>query len=460
MAELSSEAAVGVAKDLLKVRNSEHGELSRIHEYLEGDCIPGYIPRDAKEEYRWIAKQSNVNILPKIVDAHAQSLYVSGYRSPEDETTNLPAWVDHWQANRMDARQTGTHRATLAYGASYVQVLPGDTAPAWSPFTPRDMTCVYEDATNDEWPQWALTCDREGDKLSMTVLGPEYRYILTAKNVDSTPDLVAVERHGVPWTPVVRFLSEYTLDDESRGLVAPLIPIQDQINLTTFNGLVSQVAGAFPQKWATGMDIPRDEQGRPVEPFKAAVTRLWVGEGEGTRFGSFDATDLKGYLDFREDSIRLACTIGSVPPHTVLGALANLSAEAMAAAEIQKTRAEDEYRILFGESWEQVFRLSRFIGGDSSAVSDTAAEVVWKDTEARSWSQVVDAAVKLRSLGMPMAFVAETLGVTPQQMPQLLDDIAAEADMAAVSQAKAFGVTGMTVDGHVADPGMTDGQVA
>lgn len=450
MAELSSEAAVGVAKDLLKVRNSEHGELSRIHEYLEGDCIPGYIPRDAKEEYRWIAKQSNVNILPKIVDAHAQSLYVSGYRSPEDETTNLPAWVDHWQANRMDARQTGTHRATLAYGASYVQVLPGDTAPAWSPFTPRDMTCVYEDATNDEWPQWALTCDREGDKLSMTVLGPEYRYILTAKNVDSTPDLVAVERHGVPWTPVVRFLSEYTLDDESRGLVAPLIPIQDQINLTTFNGLVSQVAGAFPQKWATGMDIPRDEQGRPVEPFKAAVTRLWVGEGEGTRFGSFDATDLKGYLDFREDSIRLACTIGSVPPHTVLGALANLSAEAMAAAEIQKTRAEDEYRILFGESWEQVFRLSRFIGGDSSAVSDTAAEVVWKDTEARSWSQVVDAAVKLRSLGMPMAFVAETLGVTPQQMPQLLDDIAAEADMAAVSQAKAFGVSGMTADGQVA----------
>ena len=97
MAELSSEAAVGVAKDLLKVRNSEHNELTKIHEYLEGDCIPGYIPRDAKEEYRWIAKQSNVNILPKIVDAHAQSLYVSGYRSPEDETENLPAWVDHWQ---------------------------------------------------------------------------------------------------------------------------------------------------------------------------------------------------------------------------------------------------------------------------------------------------------------------------------------------------------------------------
>ena len=51
---------------------------------------------------------------------------------------------------------------------------------------------------------------------------------------------------------------------------------------------------------------------------------------------------------------------------------------------------------------------------------------------------------------MPMAFVAETLGVTPQQMPQLLDDIVAEADMAVVSQAKAFGVSGMTADGQVA----------
>lgn len=435
---LSPDEAVDVAKVLLGAYRAEYKTLHEIHEYVEGEPRRPYMPKDAKTEFRWIAEQSQVNYLPKVIDSHVSSLFVDGYRSPET-TDNLPAW-SQWQSNRMDARQTGVHFAALEYGFAFVSVLPGDKGPAWQPFSPRQMTCAYADTVNDEWPEWALTVARKGDGLGVSLLGPEYRYLFTAKDVDSAPEFAGQERHGVPWTPVVRFVSEFVLDDAPEGLVRPLMPLQDQINLTTFNGLVAQVYGAFKQKWVTGFDVPKDESGRPIEPFKAAVSRLWVAEGEATKFGQFDSEDLAGFLAWREDTVRALCTTADVPPHTILGALANLSSEALAAAEISKTRAEDVWRLLFGESWEQCFRLSRWISGDAAAVDDVSAQVVWRDTEARSAAQMVDAAVKLKSIGFPTRYIAEMLGVAPQDIPQLLDDIDAETTQQAVAQARSFGV--------------------
>ena len=436
---LTAEQAAAVAADLLAVRREDYAELHRIHEAAEGDIPPGYIPRDARQEFRWLVEQSPVNLISKIVDSHVASLFVDGYRSPEAKE-NLESW-SQWQANRMDARQTGVHRCALEYGTSYVRVLPGDTAPAWAPFSPRDLTAVYADSVNDEWPEYAMTVKGEDSRLAVDVIAPDFIYHFTAKNADDTrPEFTGADRHGVPWCPVVRFQSDYSLDDDSRGLVEPLMSLQAQVNLTSFSLMIAMQFSAFKQKWVSGLELPRDEQDRPIEPFKAAVNRLFVAEGEGTKFGQFDATDLGQYLAAREDAVRLMSTIGNVPPHTVLGALANLSAESLAAAEVSKTRYEDTVRLLFGEAWEQTFRLSRYVAGETEAVNDVSAQVVWRDTEARSQAQITDAAVKLRSIGFPISYIAEMLGTAPQDLPQLLADIDAETTSKAVAQAQSFGV--------------------
>ena len=445
---LTLDEATDVAATLLAKRNAEYERLDLIHDYLAGKSAPVYVPRDAREEYRWIAKQSRVNVLPLVVDTIAQNLYVDGYRSTESGV-NAPQW-GQWQANRMDARQTGVHRAALTYGVSYVQVLPGDMGPAWSPFSPRTMTAVYDDPINDEWPDYALTVTASiGGGVDVAVIGPECRYRFTAPNVneDSRPEYVGQDVHGVPWCPVVRFVNTYDLDGQVRGEVAPLVPLQDQINLTTFNLLVAQVFGAFRQKWVTGMDVPKDDQGRPVEPFKAAVNRIFVGEGADTRFGDFNSTELRGYLDSRESTLRNLATIAQVPPNHLIGQMANMSAEALAAAEVQQTRKVAERKALFGESWEQVLGLSGQLTG---AAVDPTAEVVWRDTEARSAAQIVDAAVKLRGIGFPIPYLAEMIGLTPQATETLLTHIEAEALAEASNQARAFGLTGMTDDADIA----------
>jgi hypothetical protein len=60
-------------------------------------------------------------------------------------------------AERDDARQTGVHRSALAYGASYVTVLPGDTGPVMRGLLAAEMTAVYGSPTEDDWPMLALS---------------------------------------------------------------------------------------------------------------------------------------------------------------------------------------------------------------------------------------------------------------------------------------------------------------
>ena len=124
---------------------------------------------------------------------------------------------------------------------------------------------------------------------------------------------------------MVRFLHDVDLDGEMdvSGEVEPLIPLQDQINTTTFNLLMAQQYAAFRQRWVTGM-VPDDEDGRPREPFRAGVDRLWVAEDTDTKFGEFSETSLAPILESREASIRHMSTVAQVPPYHLLGAVANL----------------------------------------------------------------------------------------------------------------------------------------
>lgn len=412
MAVMDADDAVSTARRLLKLRESEQVRLERIANYMSGKHSSVYVPRGARAEYRWLIERAKVAILPLIVTVVAQNLYVDGYR-PAGSDNNAEPWKV-WQANRMDARQHGVHRAALTYGASYVVVTPGSPVPVITPFSPRRLTALYADPVNDEWPIFAVE-DRlentaKGQRRVVRVYDDQARYTLTAAADGSAlqldgPD--AVQEHKLGVCPVVRFINSDDLDgDGVIGEVEPLIDAQDQLNMTTFNLLMAQQYAAFRQRWVTGMAPPLDEADNPVEPFRSRVDGLFVAEDADTKFGEFQATDLKGYLDSREATIRHIATLSQVPPYHLLGHMVNLSAEALAAARDGLDRKTGERQALFGEAWEQTLRLAALAAGDSTSWQDTAAQVVWRDTSARSLAQTVDALGKLVTM----------LGVPPQEL--------------------------------------------
>lgn len=392
---LTPEKAIAQTREMLEVRDREKsGRLDRIHDYLVNEQSTVWLPPSVPQEVREIAKISRVNMLKFVVKAAVQAMYVDGYRAPR-QADDEAAW-DIWQRNRMDARQIGVHRAGMSYGAAYVTVLPGDPVPVLRGSSPRSMTTVY--GNDDEWPKYALERLTSG---LYRLFDAEAVYTISGK--DGQPqdlEWEATEEHGAGHTPVVRFRDTDDLDDPVLGVVEPLITLQDQINLTTFGLLVAQHYGAFRQRYILGWLAETEEQ-----KLKASASKLWTFEDspQDIQVGEFSQTDLKGYIDSRESSLRHLATVSQTPAHELLGQLVNLSAEALAAAEASQRRAITESQTVMGEAWEQVLELAASYTG---VQADPTAYVRWKDTEARSMSQMADALGKL----------AVMLGVPPQEL--------------------------------------------
>jgi len=103
--------------------------------------------------------------------------------------------------------------------------------------------------------------------------------------------------------------------------------------------------------------------------------------------------------------------------HELLGDLVNLSAEALAAAESGHERKVGERKTLLGESHEQTLRLVGALVGET--VPDDA-QVIWRDTSARTFAATVDGLGKLASLlQIPPEFLWEKIpGVTQQDVDE------------------------------------------
>lgn len=420
---LDHDKAKATVRTLLELRRAEQDRLDVIAAYVRGDHNSVYAPKTARDEYTWLRRRAKVNMMRLVVTVLAQNLYVDGYR-PAGLAENSEAWR-FWQANRMDARQHGVHRAALKYGIAYNLVLPGEPVPVITPMSPRRMTAFYGDPVNDEWPLYAVEVTTERKKNSQGKLESINRvrlfddmasYRFTSSQGGQRVEFDGSEEHGLGRCPVVRYLNEVDLDEGEAvaGEVEPLIELQDQVNSTTFNLLMAQQYTAFRQRWATGMAPIQDPEGRPIEPFRPGVDRLWVAEDATTKFGEFSATDLTGYLESRKESITEMATISQTPPYYLLGVVANLSAESLAAARDGLDRKIDERKSTFGESHEQTLRLAALAAKDEAGWEDLAAQVVWRDTSTRALAQTVDALGKLHALlGIPQQELWERVpGVT------------------------------------------------
>lgn len=401
---LSTDDAVDLANQIRAERSKGAGRLETIDEYLRGDrrLFRRLLPSGVPGEMERLAQFARVNMLRFVVAGRVQSMYVDGLRLPRD-ADNVAAW-GAWQANRMDARQIGVHRAAVAYGTAYVTVLPGDPMPVIRGVSPRAMTVVDGDE-DDDWPRYALQKRRSGWRL----YDDQARYDLV-ENEDGALMVVGVAEHGIGVCPVVVVRETDDLDSPSCGVVEPLMPLQDQINVTTWGLLVAQHYGAFRQRYVIGW-LAETEETR----LKASASKLMTFDDPDVKVGEFAETTLAGYLNSREATIRHLATVSQTPAHELLGQLVNLSAEALAAAEASHRRAVTETQTVAGEAWEAALRLAGQMMG--AEVPDDA-EVLWRDTESRSLAQTADALGKIaQMLGVPPAELWEMLpGVSQQQV--------------------------------------------
>jgi hypothetical protein len=124
-------------------------------------------------------------------------------------------------------------------------------------------------------------------------------------------------------------------------------------------------------------------------------------------FGGGDGKSNNPHRHYIEDcvpvpSVPVQCVTVDSPDHlflvTLVHAATGNSAEALLAADTTLAKKVADHQVLFGEAWEQTFRLAGRAAGDENAATDMEAQVWWRDTEPRSIAQQVDALGKMATM--------------------------------------------------------------
>lgn len=416
--------------DMWQLYLDERLWLDRIYDYLKGERGRPQVPEGTGDEVKELAQLSVMNVLAGVRDTWTRNLSVVGYRR-STAMENDPAWGS-WQRNRMDKRQKEVHKPAVSYGAAYVKVLKDERrGPVWTPRSPRQLMAVYQDPSLDEWPQYTLETwidktDAKPRRMGAVMddgwiypfdLGDTPAY--EADPNRSQPIMVRefgepyehdATYDGEPVCPVVRFVNDRDADDRIIGEIAPLILDQQAINSVNFDRLIVSRFGAFPQKVITGWS------GSKSEILAASARRVWGFDDPDVKAYTLPAAAISGYTDLL-DAMKSAVYEKAGLSAAKNGKLINLSAEALALAGQDQNEKLIDKRESFGESWEQVLRLDAEMDGDTETAFDSGAEVVWRDTEARSFAQVVDGVTKLAQQGVPIeSLLSMVPGMTQQQI--------------------------------------------
>lgn len=430
---MNQEQATEAVRNLLNIHAGERKWMDEIHQAMQpwtesraasmfgiGNANPG---RSRQIE---IAKASQTNYLPLILDVFSQSLKVGNYYTSESTESQVWQW---WLRNQMNARQTGLHRSVLQYGTGYATIARGGSGnqPLISLSSPRQMVTLYgeehywpgEAGMSAEWP--ILAAEIKDNRIRLW--DEQYVYYFGARhapgravdwskvtwNRATNLDFIERREHRIGCTPVVRYQDRMLLDgEEQHGIIEPLLSMQRRLDMTNWEQGIAQWVSAFKQRYVIGW-APKNEQ---VNAQMQASSTWWINaDGSKVKAGQFEETDFTGYSESKASTLRDLTAIAQIPPQLAgANAISNVSADGLAGMENARDNKSSEIRTSLGESHEQMLRLCAHVAGDKEAAADFTSEASWADLSSRSFAQWVDGLGKIATmLGVPAAALIEDI---------------------------------------------------
>ncbi|MEU9310872.1 phage portal protein [Streptomyces sp. NPDC048256] len=414
--------------DELKERR-KYAEVMRL--YYSGDHPLPMIQEKARPAFQRLLKQSRSNYTGLVVDATAERIQVDGFRLGDEDMGDEEAWRI-WQASAMDADSDLLITEAVKVGRSFALVAPNPDDASTPIITAEDATqaiVAYEPGSRRRRAAGLKTwLDDWTGQLMATVYLPDGLYKFQAPNpkkgVTTEPRWVMRQPEGESWpapnllgeVPLVEIQNRPDLLGEAHSEIEDVLDVQDRINKTLIDRMMAQEFSAFRQRWMTGYEVPTDDSGQPVEPFKAAVDRLWVIEDENVNIGEFSATDLGPYLDSIEADVQHMAARTRTPAQYLLGKLSNVNGETLKATESGLVAKVRQRCRPLGEGLEEVVRLYLKAASDGRDLS--SIEVIWHNPEFRTEGELVDALVKMSTLGVPHEALWERWGASQTEIAQ------------------------------------------
>ncbi|MFB7115750.1 phage portal protein [Streptomyces sp. NPDC056291] len=425
--------------------------LNTLRKYAEGKAPLPHVPGlDPKEVTEWM-KDARTNWASLVLDSPVERLGVDGFRfggSGDEDSVKADDDANRiWRENGMRADSGLVHYGALSQRRAFVLVEKNDDGrPVLTHETPRQVAVEHAPGNHrrlaaglklwrDDWTGqtratlwtpdkvYGFVTKQENPVFSGRVASLrswEASALPNSKDSELPNDLEAV--------PLVPFINRRNRRESGFAEHEDVISVQNRINLSLIYLIAAMKYGAFRQRWAAGLEVDEDPvTGAKIQPFQLDIRKLWTTADPDVKFGEFAATDLIPYVRSVEAAVQDLAALSRTPPHYLIGAVVNVSGDALKAAETGLVAKVKDRQVSFGESWENVMRLSFRVLGETAKAEAWDLETVWRDPESRTVSELADAAVKKSSAGVPWRQRMEDMGYTPQQISRMEIDRAADA---------------------------------
>ena len=457
--------------------DGRRAQMERYEAYYAGRQPLAFVSDTFRAAFGDRFREFSSNFMSLVVDAHRERLQVQGIRIGDNRDGDTDAW-DWWQRNRLDAESQIAHTESLVKGLAYVLVWPDPVSGEPEATIESALQVVVETEPGKSWKRraalkrWLADDGRYRAELYLpdgiykfhsaqsaaTFSVPSWSQVAQWQR-DEGPEPWPVRNPIgiIPIVPLVnrprltgravdangRALSDAIGPDEGQSEIAMVMSNQDAINKLRADTINASDLAAFRQRWLKNWQVELDEKtGQPVEPFRAAVDRLWIlpppdpedpaGDKHQPEFGEFEQTDLAPMVSTIQMEVQALGAISRTPYHYLLPQSGQPpSGESLKSAETGLVAKVRDSMLHKGESWEEVFRLN-FAFRDDPRATDLGAEIMWRDPESRTEATHTDAMSKWKALGIPDEIIWEELGLSPRLITRIKELIAAAPPLQAV----------------------------
>lgn len=390
-----------------------------------------------------------------VADSPVERLTVNGMMAAGATEADKDLWRV-WQLNGLDADSQLGFLGAVNSGRSFVLVWGNPDDPDTPEVTFEDASqciVVYEPGSRRR-RRAALKRWDDGMSSYATLYLPDEVWKFERGQLgrsDKSPQMQSVDEEMDRWglrdtletgdlanpqvnplgvVPMVELPNRPLLSDDPVSDVSGVIAMQDAVNLLWAQLFTASDYASFPQRIVLGAEIPEmpilDSDGkivgsRPVDMERFAVDRVMFFEGENVKVTEWTAANLEAYSNIIEVAVGHIAAQTRTPQHYLIGKMANLSGDALLAAETGLVKRVEEKHLWFGQALREVFRLIALAQGESAKAAAVAGgRVLWANAESRSEAQTADALVKLRQIGFPFEWLAQRFGLTPTEVADLM----------------------------------------
>jgi hypothetical protein len=394
--------------------------------YYDGNHKLAFASTKFETAFGQTVKNMRDNLCPIVVDATADRMEVLNFSgdNPDKKSAIADAAWEIWQRETLDLISNDVHKDAIKCGEGYLIVWPDETNEAKFYVQDPRQCAVIEDedtarklfgakqwVTADKWVRLTLYYQDRIDKYISRKKWDASMAGITLDEKQFKP-LVGVEGETAntpnPYDtiPVFKF--------KTTPLLADAIPMQDMLNKTLADRMVAQEFGAFPQRWAVGLEPPKNEYGQAEAPFKAGVDRLWVTTDNAVKFGEFSAAQLDPFLKAANDDRLAIARVTGTPLH-FFGLTGHdvPSGEALKTLEARFTKRIKRLSLNFGTVWSNAMKLALMMENNAA---DQQIAAQWESPEQRSEKEIVEVALLKEELGVPAEVLFEEIGYTKEDI--------------------------------------------